>query len=114
MNNKYPTSLFIVGFITNLLFHFFWLLVPSIILLVVGIFVKPCLYVGVIVLAIDILLSLIRQIRIRNTFLEESDNPDFGAFQDALSNDKSWKENVKDFVNQKISDNQTEDDENNS
>ncbi len=111
MNNKYPTSLFVVGFITNLLFRFFWLLIPSVILLVIGIFVKPCLYIGLIVLLLDITLSLIEQIKIRNAFLEESDNPDFNAFQDALSKDGNWKENVKDFVNQKILDNQNEDEE---
>ena len=44
---KYPSSLFIIGFVTNVLFHFFWLFVPAVILLIVGIFIKPCLYIGI-------------------------------------------------------------------
>ena len=107
-NRKYPTSLFIIGFITNILFHFFWLFIPCIILLSVGIFVKPCLYVGLALLLIDILLSLIEQFRIRQAFLKESDNPDFRAFQDALSKDGDWKDNLGELLNQKISDPQNE------
>ena len=107
-NRKYPTSLFIIGFITNILFHFFWLFIPCIILLIVGIFVKPCLYIGLALLLIDILLSLIEQFRIRQAFLEESDNPDFRAFQDALSKDGKWRDNIGEFFNQKISDPQNE------
>ena len=105
---KYPTSLFIIGFLTNILFHFFWLFIPCIILLIVGILVKPCLYIGLALLLIDILLSLIEQLRIRQAFLEESDNPDFRAFQDALSKDGNWKDNIVELVNQKISDPQNE------
>ena len=95
-NRKYPTSLFIIGFITNILFHFFWLFIPCIILLIVGIFVKPCLYVGLALLLIDILLSLIEQFRIRQ------------AFQDALSKDGNWRDNIGEILNQKISDPQNE------
>ena len=107
-NRKYPTSLFIIGFITNILFHFFWLFIPCIILLIIGIFVKPCLYIGLALLLIDILLSLIEQFRIRQAFLEESDNPDFRAFQDALSKDGNWKDNIGEFLSQKMSDPQNE------
>ena len=95
-NRKYPTSLFIIGFITNILFHFFWLFIPCIILLIVGIFVKPCLYVGLALLLIDILLSLIEQFRIRQ------------AFQDALSKDGNWRDNIGELLNQKMSDPQNE------
>ena len=107
-NRKYPTSLFIIGFITNILFHFFWLFVPCIILLIVGIFVKPCLYIGLALLLIDVLLSLIEQFRIRQAFLEESDNPDFREFQDALSKDGNWRDNIGELLKQKISDPQNE------
>ena len=103
-NRKYPTSLFIIGFTTNILFHFFWLFVPCIILLIVGIFVKPCLYIGLALLLIDVLLSLIEQFRIRQAFLEESGNPDFRAFQDALSKGKNWRDNIGELLNQKMSD----------
>ena len=103
-NRKYPTSLFIIGFITNILFHFFWLFIPCIILLIVGMFVKTCLYIGLALLLIDILLSLIEQFRIRQAFLEESGNPDFRAFQDALSKGKNWRDNIGELLNQKMSD----------
>ena len=107
-NRKYPTSLFIIGFITNILFHFFWLFIPCVILFIIGIFVKPCLYISLVLLLIDIVLSLIEQLRIRQAFLEESNNPDFRAFQDALSKDGSWKDNMGEFLNQKMSDPQNE------
>ena len=107
-NRKYPTSLFIIGLITNILFHFFWLFIPGIILLIIGIFVKPCLYIGLALLLIDIVLSLIEQLRIRQAFLEESDNPAFREFQDALSTDGRWKNNIVDLINQKISDQENE------
>ena len=87
---------------------FFWLFIPCIILLIVGIFVKPCLYVGLALLLIDILLSLIEQFRIRQAFLKEGDNPDFQAFQDALSKDGNWRDNIGELLNQKISNPQNE------
>ena len=107
-NRKYPTSLFIIGFITNILFHFFWLFIPCVILLIIGMFVKTCLYIGLALLLIDILLSLIEQFRIRQAFLEESDNPDFRAFQDALSKGGNWRDNIGELLIQKMSDPQNE------
>ena len=107
-NRKYPTSLFIIGFVTNILFHFFWLFIPCVILLIIGIFVKTCLYIGLALLLIDIVLSLIEQFRIRQAFLEESDNPDFRALQDALLKCGNWKDNIGELLNQKISDPQDE------
>lgn len=105
---KYPTGLFMIGFITNVLFHFFWLFLPGVVLCIAGIFVQPCLYIGLILLLIDIILSLIEQFRIRQTFLKESENPDFRAFQDALSKDGNWKDNICELINQRISDSQNE------
>ena len=107
-NKKYPTSLFIIGFITNILFRFSWLFIPGIILLIVGMFVRPCQYIGFVLLLIDIALSLIEQLRIRQAFLDESGSPDFREFQDALSKDGGWKDNIIELVNQKISDSQNE------
>ena len=103
---KYPTSLFIIGFITNILFHFFWLFIPAVILLIVGIWKSTCLYIGAGLLALDIVLSLVEQIKIRQTFLADSDHPDFQAFQDALSKDGNWMDNIKELVDSKIESNQ--------
>lgn len=95
---KYPTSLFVVGFITNILFHFFWLFVPSIIFLIIGIFVDWCLYVGLSLLIIDIIASFVEQMKIRNTMLSDSDNEQFRKFQDAISQDGNVFENIRNFV----------------
>jgi len=109
MNNRnYPISLFIIGFITNILFHFFWIFIPCIILLIIGIFVNPCLFIGLALLLIDIVLSLIEQLRIRQAFLKKSDNPDFRAFQEELSKDGSRKDHIDELLKQKMSDSQNE------
>ena len=101
---KYPISLFIIGFITNMIFHFFWLFVPAIILLIVGIFVKPCLFIGLDVLLIDVIASFIGQLIIRKTCIEDSDNPDFRAFQDTVMKDGNWRENMAEYIEQKMQD----------
>ncbi len=95
---KYPFSLFVIGFITNILFHFFWLFIPSIIFMIIGIFVKWCLYVGFGLFFIDIILSFVEQIRIRNAMLADSDNEQFSKFQDAVSMGGNVFENIRDFV----------------
>ena len=107
-NGKYPVNLFIIGFITNVLFRFFWLFASGIILSIIGIFVKWCLYIGVALLLLDVVLSLIEQIKIRKTFLKESENLEFKAFQDAVLKDEDWRVNVRELLNQKISDAQSE------
>lgn len=103
-DRKYPTELFIIGFLMNIVFHFFWLFLLAILFLIIGIFDESCLYIGIIILCLDIALSFIEQLRIRQAFLEESDNPDFRAFQDALSKDGNWRDNLNDFLNEKMSD----------
>jgi len=74
-DNKYPVSLFVIGVLMNLTKNFF-LFLPSIILLIVGIWVKWCLFVGVALLLLDVIISLIEQIQIRNATIN-SDNPSF-------------------------------------
>lgn len=99
---RYPFRLFIVGFIGNILFRYFWLLIPSIILMIIGIFVKWCLYVGLVLLVIDLFASFIDQMTIRKTMLSDSDNEQFRNFQDALSKDADVFENIRDFVDNTI------------
>ncbi len=101
---KYPISLFIIGFITNMIFHFFWLFVPAIILLIVGIFVKPCLFIGLDVLLIDVIASFIGQLIIRKTCIEDSDDPGFRTFQDTVMKDENWRENMAEYIEQKMQD----------
>ncbi|MGN0518871.1 MAG: DMP19 family protein [Acutalibacteraceae bacterium] len=95
---RYPLSLFLIGFITNILFRFFWLFIPSTILLIVGIFVDWCLYVGLVLLVIDIIASFIEQMRIRQAMLSDSDNEQFRKFQDAVSKDGNVFGNIRNRV----------------
>ena len=101
---KYPTGLLVIGFLTNVLLRYFWLFVPAAVLLIVGCFYPVCLYIGAAILLLDIVLSLVMQLKIRKAFLAESDNSDFKEFQQALSEEGDWKENVEELVSQKITD----------
>lgn len=94
---KYPFKLFLIGVITNIFFHFSWLFVPSVVLLIIGVFVKPCLYLGLIILLIDIILSIIEQLKIRNALLN-SENNQIKGFVEALGKEGNWMENVKNWV----------------
>ena len=105
---KYPRDLFFFGFFSNIVFYYLWLFIPAVILLIVGIFVRICLYIGLAILLFDIILSLIDQLNIRKEFLTESDNPDFREFQDALSKDGNWKDNIDELINKKLSSSQSE------
>ena len=84
MERKYPAKMFWFFVVTNFLFHFFYLSVPGIILCVVGIWVKPCLWIGLAILGLDIILSIIEQLRIRKAAVTPSDNPEFNALMDAF------------------------------
>ncbi len=102
-NRKYPISLFIFGFLMNIVFRFWVLFVLGIVFSVVGIFVKSFVNIGLAILLLDVALSFVEQMRLRQTFLEESDDSDFEAFKDMMSNDGNWMENVREFLNDKIS-----------
>jgi len=95
---RYPFSLFLIGFITNILFHFFWLFIPSIILLIVGIWVDWCLYVGLAILTGNIIISFAEQVRIRHTMLIDTDNEELSRFRDAVLDDGNVFENVRRYV----------------
>lgn len=84
MERKYPTKMFWFFVLTNFLFHFFYLSLPGIILCVVGIWVKSCLWIGLAILLLDLILSIIEQMRIRKAAITPSDNPDFNEFMDAF------------------------------
>ena len=84
MERKYPAKMFWFFVVANFLFHFFYLSVPGIILCVVGIWVKPCLWIGLAILGLDIILSIIEQLQIRKAAVTPSDNPEFNALMDAF------------------------------
>lgn len=83
LKRKYPAKLFLHFVLMDFLFHFFFLSLPGIILCIVGIWVKTCLWIGLAVLLLDLILSFIGQLRIRKTALTESDNPEFNQLMDA-------------------------------
>lgn len=101
MKRKYPASLFFIGLLLNFIGRFFYLFIIAVFLTVIGIWVKPCLAMGLIIFALDLILSLAEQIMIARTTLN-SDNPNFEQFQDAvLSGD--WKNGVNDYVRSRMS-----------
>lgn len=100
--HKYPVSLFVIGFLMNLLKNFL-LFFPSIIFLIIGIWIKWCFFVGVALLLSDVVISLIEQFKIRSAAIN-SDNPDFKEWQDAILSSE-WKNNVIELTESKIDDN---------
>ncbi len=106
MKGKYPAKLFWVGFAGGIVFRRFYLFIPAVILLIIGIWVKLCLVIGFALMLIDVLISFIDQLQIRKTMLTESDNSDFNLFREAVLLE-GWEENVRNVVDQVIS----EDDE---
>lgn len=108
MNKKYPAGLFIVGFISNIFGKFFFLFFPAVILIIIGIWIKSCFIIGLGLLALDIILSFIEQLRIKKT-VHYSDDPNFAEFQAAVLS-KDWQSNIKSMVEDKINEN-LEDDE---
>lgn len=84
MERKYPTKMFWFFVLTNFLFHFFYLSLPGIILCIVGIWVKTCLWIGLSILMVDLILSIIEQLRIRKAAVTQSDNPEFNELMDAF------------------------------
>ncbi len=105
---KYPASLFFTGLIMNIMGRFFILFLTALILIIVGFWVRWCAIAGFVVLCLDIIISLLLQLAIRNTVLTESDNPEFKKFQDAISSD-DWENNIRDLVESKMKEKQDDD-----
>lgn len=86
MERKYPTKMFWFFVLTNFMFHFFYLSVPGIILCIVGIWVKSCLWIGFAILGLDVILSIVDQLRIRKVAVAHSDNQEFNELMDTFCN----------------------------
>ena len=84
MERKYPTKMFWLFVLTDFLLHFFYLSIPGIILCIVGIWAKPCLWIGLAILGLDVILSITEQLRIRKAAVTPSDNPEFNELMDAF------------------------------
>lgn len=107
MNKKYPAGLFWSGFIGDVLLRRFYLFIPAVILLIVGIWVKVCFAIGIALLVIDIVISLIDQLNIRKETLN-SDDEKFAEFQNVILSD-NWQENVRGMVEEKINSYESDD-----
>lgn len=71
--------------------------------------VKVCLIIGLGLLGLDIVLSFVEQLHIRNATLN-SDNPNFTEFQTAILS-KNWKDNITSIVENKTNENHDNDDQ---
>jgi len=100
MNRKYPAKRFWFFVFTNFLFHYFYLLLPGIILCFVGIRVEICLWIGLAVLGADLILSIVEQLRIRKAVMT-SDNPEFNEIMGAFTGPDPF-ESVRKTVGEKI------------
>jgi hypothetical protein len=101
MERKYPTKMFLFFIFTNFVFHYFYLFVPGLILCIVGIWTKACLWIGLAVLGLDLILSVIEQLNIRNAALTPSDNPEFNELMDAFCS-PDGPEALKKVMDEKI------------
>lgn len=106
---SYPTSLFVFGFILGFLLRRFYLWLIGIILIIIGKNNDICYYLGCISILVNLIWSFIEQIALRNAILKHTDNPNIIEFQDALSDDENWKENIIDIVESKIEEYEDED-----
>lgn len=100
MKQQYPVSLFFISLLSNAIGHYFYLFFPAVLLMLIGIWLKPCLYVGLALLLLDLFLSIKEQLLIRKTMLNGTE-PALKPFQDALQSD-NWAAEVRKIVDQKI------------
>jgi len=101
MERKYSAKMFWFFVLTNFLFRFFYLSVPGIILCIVGIWVKICLWIGLALLGLDVILSIIEQLSIRKAAVTPSDNSEFNELMDAFYGPDGL-DSVRKIVDKKI------------
>lgn len=100
---KYNRKLFWMGFGLNIIRKIPLVLIAAV-FGIVGIWVKPCLYVALAIMLIVLIGSFIQQVNIKHT-VEHSDDPNFAPFQEAMTSD-NWQEELKRIVEDKIDKNQ--------
>ena len=99
-NGKYPKDLFRIGLLLNF-FARFYLWLPGLILLTAGLLARsrPFIVFGLLMIAIDIVLSVSDQFMIKRTFEEPTDNPEFKPYQDAITGG-NWREDLDKLTNE--------------
>ena len=93
MKKKYPKELFFFGIVSNII-QKFYLWIPGLFLLLIGVWSRTCRILGLLLLAAAVIYAVYMQIVIKRTFEMESDNPNFKPFQDAVMGGGNWMENV--------------------
>ena len=106
-DRKYPLGFFVTGVLITAFFRLAILMITGLILVALGVFWKPLLFVGALIVAFDLLVAFSSQLRLRRITLSDSDDPEFKEFQNAILS-RNWRENIKNLA-QKIS--EEEDDE---
>lgn len=101
MKKQYPFSLFLFGTFLNL-FRRFYLIILCIVLCIIGIWLEPCRYAGLILLLGSFLYAVLEQIQMYKDTNKSSDNPALQQFNNAVLGGGDWKQNVVDIVNDKI------------
>jgi len=101
MARKYPAKMFWHFVLMNFLLHYFYLFLPGLILSIIGIWVKSCLWIGLAILLLDVILSIIDQLRIAKAATTESDNPEFNELMDAFLGGGGLR-SVKELVDQRV------------
>ncbi len=102
-NRKYPFGLFLVGLFTSIIVRRFWLFIPGLIFAFIGWSVVWCRYASLALLGLDVIISLIDQLKIWLMIHRDSDNPSFREFQDLFTPDGKAQENIINYVENKIS-----------
>lgn len=95
---KYNEQLFWSGFLLNI-FRKALLILVAIVLGIVGIWIKPCLYCALGIIVIVLIWSFVQQLIIKHT-VENSDNPNFTPFANAMMSD-NWREEIENLVENK-------------
>ena len=103
MKRNYPAKMFWFFVLMNFLFHFFYLSIPGIVLCIVGIRVKSCLWIGLAILGLDVILSIMEQWHLRKVAVTPSDNPEFNELMDAFCGSDGL-EAVRKILDAKIGD----------
>lgn len=99
---KYNNQLFFAGFLLNIIRKFPLVLI-AVILGIVGIWVKACLFAALGIVVLVIIWSLVEQILIKNS-VENNENPDFAPFAEAMMSE-NWRDDIKELVEDKLDEN---------
>ncbi len=102
MNKKFPLSFFLFGFFLDVVVKRFYLFVPSVIFMLLGIFIGELGSVGAVILAVDIVISFFSQLNLA-MMLMNNDDPDFEEMKNNILSD-NWRTNIKDWVEGRMTD----------